>query len=53
MNNDIIIPVSDDIITINEKLGGSVINPGVIGFVIARINAKQEAGRHNCRYTVV
>ncbi len=40
MNSDIIIPVSDDIIAINEKLGGSVINPGAIGFIIARIDAK-------------
>ncbi len=40
MNKDIIIPISDDIIAINEKLGGSVINPGVVNFIIARIDAK-------------
>ncbi len=37
---DIIIPSSDDIITINTKLGGSVLNSGMIDFIIAKIEAK-------------
>ncbi len=37
---DIIIPSTDDIIAINQKLGGSVLNIGTIDFVIAKIEAK-------------
>ncbi len=37
---DIIIPSTDDIITINQKLGGSVLNIGTIEFIIAKIEAK-------------
>jgi death-on-curing protein len=37
---DIIIPSTDDIITINQKLGGTVLNKGIIDFIIAKIEAK-------------
>ncbi len=37
---DIIIPSTDDIITINRKLGGTVLNKGMIDFIIAKIEAK-------------
>lgn len=37
---DIIIPSTDDIITINQKLGGTVLNKGMIDFIIAKIEAK-------------
>jgi hypothetical protein len=37
---DIIIPSTDDIIAINQKLGGSVLNRGMIDFIIAKIEAK-------------
>ena len=37
---DIIIPSSDDIFSINEKLGFNVINLGAVNFLIARIEAK-------------
>lgn len=40
MEKDIIIPSTDDIIALNEKLGGSVINRGAVDFIIARIEAK-------------
>ncbi len=47
MNKDIIIPISDDIIAINEKLGGAVINPGAVDFIIARIDAKTPKRDYN------
>ncbi len=47
MEKDIIIPISDDIIAINEKLGGSVINPGAVDFIIARIDAKTPKRDYN------
>jgi hypothetical protein len=37
---DIIIPSTDDIIAINQKLGGNVLNKGIIDFIIAKIEAK-------------
>ncbi len=37
---DIIIPSTDDIIAVNQKLGGSVLNKGIIDFIIAKIEAK-------------
>lgn len=37
---EIIIPSSDDIVTINRKLGGAILNPGSIGFLIAKIESK-------------
>jgi death-on-curing family protein len=37
---DIIIPSTDDIIAINQKLGGTVLNKGMIDFIIAKIEAK-------------
>ncbi|KCZ71853.1 death-on-curing family protein [Candidatus Methanoperedens nitroreducens] len=37
---DILIPSTDDIITINQKLGGTVLNRGIIDFIIAKIEAK-------------
>ncbi|MEA1906128.1 MAG: type II toxin-antitoxin system death-on-curing family toxin [Euryarchaeota archaeon] len=37
---EIIIPSSDDIVTINKKLGGAILNPGSIDFLIARIESK-------------
>ncbi len=39
-NKDIIIPSTDDITAINQKLGGIVLNKGMIDFIIARIEAK-------------
>ena len=39
-NKDIIIPSTDDITAINQKLGGTVLNKGMIDFIIARIEAK-------------
>jgi death-on-curing protein len=38
----IIIPSSDDIITINRKLGGAILNPGSIDFLIAKIESKTQ-----------
>ncbi len=40
VEKDIIIPSSDDIIAINLKLRGSVLNRGIIDFIIAKIEAK-------------
>ncbi|HHT9139157.1 MAG TPA: type II toxin-antitoxin system death-on-curing family toxin [Candidatus Wunengus sp. YC60] len=40
VKKDIIIPSTDDIITINQKLGGTVLNRGMIDFIIAKIEAK-------------
>ena len=37
---EIIIPSSDDIVTINRKLGGAILNPGSIDFLIAKIESK-------------
>ncbi len=37
---DIIIPSTDDSIAINQKLGGTVLNKGIIDFIIAKIEAK-------------
>ena len=37
---DIIIPSTDDSIAINQKLGSTVLNKGIIDFVIAKIEAK-------------
>ena len=37
---EIIIPSSDEIIAINRKLGGAVLNPGSIDFLITRIESK-------------
>ena len=37
---DIIIPSTDDIIAINQKLGGKVLNKGIIDFIIAKIESK-------------
>ena len=39
-NKEIIIPSTDDITAINQKLGGTVLNKGMIDFIIARIEAK-------------
>ena len=40
VQKDIIIPSTDDIIAINQKLGGTVLNKGMIAFIIAKIEAK-------------
>ncbi len=40
MEKDIIIPSTDDIVAINEKLGGSILNLGAVDFIIAKIDAK-------------
>lgn len=40
MARDIIIPSTDDIIAINQKLVGLILNRGMIEFIIARIEAK-------------
>ncbi len=37
---EIIIPGSDEIIAINRKLGGAILNPGSIDFLIAKIESK-------------
>ncbi len=37
---DILIPSTDDIIAINQKLGGTILNRGIIEFIIAKIEAK-------------
>jgi death-on-curing protein len=37
---DIIIPSTDDSIAINQKLGCTVLNKGIIDFIIAKIEAK-------------
>lgn len=37
---DIIIPSTDDIIAINQKLGGSTLNRGMIDFIIAGLKQK-------------
>ena len=39
---EIIIPSSDDIVTINRKLGGAILNPGSIDFLITRIESKTQ-----------
>ena len=39
---EIIIPASDDIVTINRKLGGAILNPGSIDFLITRIESKTQ-----------
>jgi death-on-curing protein len=40
VKKDIIIPSTDDSIAINQKLGGTVLNKGIIDFIIAKIEAK-------------
>jgi death-on-curing protein len=40
VKKDIIIPSTDDIIAINQKLSGTVLNKGIIDFIIAKIEAK-------------
>ncbi|MEA2004397.1 MAG: hypothetical protein U9O53_05610 [archaeon] len=38
--DEIIIPSADDIVAINRKLGGAILNPGSIDFLITRIESK-------------
>lgn len=50
---EIVIPSSDDIITINQKLGGSVLNEGILDFIIAKIESETPKRNYRKRIATI
>lgn len=50
---EIIIPSSDEIIAINKRLGGAILNPGSIDFLIAKIESKTPKKDYNRQIATV